>query len=61
MKWTELLRKDNLPYCKAKVIHSMQLLVVTIQRNQKVSSGQVEHILLIGIIQSEKPIACKML
>lgn len=47
-------------YCKAKVIHSMLLLVIMIQRSKKISSGQVEHISLIGIMQNGKQFVYKM-
>ena len=56
MKWTELLRKDN--YALLQSESDTQYAVAS---SLKISSGQVEHILLIGMTQSEKLIACKML
>lgn len=46
--------------CKARAIHSMLSLVIMIQHNKKISSGQVEHISLIGIMQNGKQFVYKM-
>lgn len=61
MKWTELLRKDNYALLQSET--DTQYAVVSGYDPMQPEDQQwhMEHILLIGMMQREKPIACKML